>query len=348
MSIIRITEGEHRTEIEGSWTVFTDEFEAYAGRFSHFTAKEKTLFGLPDKMPGGIDNAYIPVVLVDESSDVLFKTITSKKYYSTLSEHIEKGLRTQFFKQLNFKTNLAKLPVRFNVKKGNSNANDEDGGRITAYSFDSKKRHINTKVFEKLKYGDHFNFEWDKTEDISQIDFYADDEDWLYDGGVKNVFCGTVRIYDSLFRKIYANYPKPYTDKPCDGGFYNQCAIRMSIAIIGAEIPLENVKNKSNPGGQTYCKHNHVLGAFNLSEHLEETKLFGNYKLYNGTKQNVRDLLRYKTGILFFENFVEPDNGVERRSNEFRHIEVWNGYNLISGFDFQMFDATIIKFWEIE
>lgn len=47
MSIIRITEGEHRTEIEGSWTVFTDEFEAYAGNFSHFTAKEKTLFGLP-------------------------------------------------------------------------------------------------------------------------------------------------------------------------------------------------------------------------------------------------------------------------------------------------------------
>ncbi|QLL57749.1 MULTISPECIES: hypothetical protein [Empedobacter] len=49
MSIIRITEGEHITEIEKSWTVFTDEFEAYAGNFSHFTAKNGTIFGNPSK-----------------------------------------------------------------------------------------------------------------------------------------------------------------------------------------------------------------------------------------------------------------------------------------------------------
>ncbi|MBV6881776.1 hypothetical protein NG800_018415 [Epilithonimonas ginsengisoli] len=49
MSIIRITEGTHTTEIEGSWTVFTDTFEAYAGQFSHFTAANGTLFGTPKK-----------------------------------------------------------------------------------------------------------------------------------------------------------------------------------------------------------------------------------------------------------------------------------------------------------
>lgn len=49
MSIIRITGEEHITEIEKGWTVFTDEFEAYAGQFSHFTAKNGTVFGTPEK-----------------------------------------------------------------------------------------------------------------------------------------------------------------------------------------------------------------------------------------------------------------------------------------------------------
>ena len=52
MSIIRNTEGINTTEIEGNWTVFTDEFEAYAGQFSHFTAKEGTYIGNPEKDEG--------------------------------------------------------------------------------------------------------------------------------------------------------------------------------------------------------------------------------------------------------------------------------------------------------
>ena len=47
MSIIRITEGENITDIEKGWIVFTDTFEAYAGQFSHFTAKDGTIFGNP-------------------------------------------------------------------------------------------------------------------------------------------------------------------------------------------------------------------------------------------------------------------------------------------------------------
>lgn len=39
MSIIRITEEENTTYIEESWTVFTDEFDAYAGQGSYFTAE---------------------------------------------------------------------------------------------------------------------------------------------------------------------------------------------------------------------------------------------------------------------------------------------------------------------
>lgn len=49
MSILRITEGEYITEIEKDWNVFTDEFEAFAGKFSYFSAAEETVFGLPQK-----------------------------------------------------------------------------------------------------------------------------------------------------------------------------------------------------------------------------------------------------------------------------------------------------------
>ncbi|MCX8531394.1 hypothetical protein [Chryseobacterium luquanense] len=49
MSIVRITKGEYITEIEKGWTVYTDEFEAYAGQFSHFTAANGTSFGNPEK-----------------------------------------------------------------------------------------------------------------------------------------------------------------------------------------------------------------------------------------------------------------------------------------------------------
>ena len=73
MSIIRITEGEHITQIEGSWTVFTDTFEAYAGQFSHFTATNGTNFGNPKTAPKkDIDDAFIPIITPIEDENNLF------------------------------------------------------------------------------------------------------------------------------------------------------------------------------------------------------------------------------------------------------------------------------------
>lgn len=153
----------------------------------------------------------------------------------------------------------------------------------------------------------------------------------------------------SLWEKIYANYPKPYKDKPCDEGYFNQCAIRMSVALLGAKIKLDGVKNKSNPGGKTKCSHNHVLGAYNLKEYIIDKDLFGKATEYNGMdNKNVIKSVSNKTGILFFESFIEEDdNGNQNRSASNRHIEVWNGKYLISGYDDQMFDAKKILFWEI-
>lgn len=195
MSIIRITEGEHTTELEGGWTVFTDEFEAYAGQNSHFTAASGTLIGNPETAPAEVsDNAYIPVVIIDESVDTFYTVETSKSTW-TLSKLIEESLQKPLVNLLKFKTTDKIIPINFDVKKGNPNANDSDGGNITAISFNSKGENLGKIIFENLKYGDRFVFKWDRTKDLAQIDFYADDNDDFFDGGVENVFCGAVKLY---------------------------------------------------------------------------------------------------------------------------------------------------------
>ncbi|AZI31694.1 C1 family peptidase [Kaistella carnis] len=197
MSIIRITEGEYRTEIEGGWTVFTDEFEAYAGTVSHFTAERETMFGIPDKAPKFIDNAYIPAVLINEGSDILYDIKNKDNHYWNLSVLLEENFRKPIVKQLKFKTPDPIIPVRFNIVKGNNLANDKDGGHITAKVYNSKGNKIETQVFKDLNYGGHFDFSWDKTKDIFQIQFFADDNDDFFNGGFENVLCGIFEIYKS-------------------------------------------------------------------------------------------------------------------------------------------------------
>ncbi|SEN01008.1 Type VI secretion system (T6SS), amidase effector protein 4 [Chryseobacterium taichungense] len=157
----------------------------------------------------------------------------------------------------------------------------------------------------------------------------------------------------TLWEKIYAKYPKPYSKKPCNENYYNQCAIRMSISLLGAGIKLNGVKNKTNPGGQIKCSHGHILGAYNLKEFIIDENLFGKAQEFNGTTDNnVLNKVSKKRGILFFEAFEEDntDDGTDNpnRSSNYRHIEVWDGKKLLSGFDNQMFKAKLILFWEIK
>lgn len=160
-------------------------------------------------------------------------------------------------------------------------------------------------------------------------------------------------IKTTLWEKIYAKYPTPYTKKPCTDDYYNQCAIRMSIALLGAGINLQGVENKTNPGGQIKCSHGHVLGAYNLKEYIIDNNLFGKAIQYNGMQDSeVLKKVKNTTGILFFEEFQEDntDDGTDNpnRSTNYRHIEVWNGQRLLSGFDEQMFKAKVILFWKIK
>lgn len=213
MSIIRITEGEHTTEIEGSWTVFTDEFEAYAGQFSHFTAKNGTLIGNPEKAPEKVStNAYIPIITPINMGGEIFndyEIIINNKEEWTFSNLIDENKRKQKSHEINFTTDSLGVIIKCKVEKGNSTASDSDGGNITLFYFsdDGNGESVHSETHKDIKYGDTFLISWDRSKKFFQAQFYADDNDYeIFDGGVKNVYCGAVQIKSSkVGRRLTAN-----------------------------------------------------------------------------------------------------------------------------------------------
>jgi Type VI secretion system (T6SS), amidase effector protein 4 len=162
------------------------------------------------------------------------------------------------------------------------------------------------------------------------------------------------------FADLLKSYPQPYERRPDrtpaspkvpvnddDGDtflYFNQCAIRMSIALRGAGLSLKGVKNYSNPGGQVYAGPN-VAGAYNLARFLD-TKIGWSAKSSGeGRSGAAAKGIQGKTGILFFRGIVE--DGV--RGPSMVHMDLWDRDHYQSSFDFgQMFDATEIWFWEIK
>jgi hypothetical protein len=138
----------------------------------------------------------------------------------------------------------------------------------------------------------------------------------------------------------------PYSPGPyLQSLYFNQCAIRLSIALIKSGVDLSSTKNITNPGGETFTKKGEVLGAFNLAMFLKNKNVLGLPDVYNGTTQNVLSLIRGKTGIIFFQNFIEDG----RRAYSATHIDLWNktSFRAPSEWISQMMDASVIYFWPL-
>ncbi|HMP20597.1 MAG TPA: T6SS effector amidase Tae4 family protein [Ferruginibacter sp.] len=159
------------------------------------------------------------------------------------------------------------------------------------------------------------------------------------------------------FKTLLSNYPLPYNIRPdrtpinpklplddATGAnflYFNQCAIRVSLSLRRSGVSLAGAKNITNPGHSPYGNGN-ILGATNLAGFLLK---FGTPEAYDGTKTDVVSKIRNRTGIVYFENFIEDG----RRTHSATHIDLWNKTNYQSPFPFsQMFDATRILFWDIK
>lgn len=147
------------------------------------------------------------------------------------------------------------------------------------------------------------------------------------------------------FATLLKNYPMPYSPGPYSQDlYYNQCAIRCSIALQKSGVDLSNTKNLTNPGGQTFTRKGEVLGAYNLAMFLRGTNVLGKPEVFNGTTQNIPSLLNGRTGIIFFQGFVEDGS----RTDEARHIDLWNGSGIRAPYYSQMMDSRTIWFWPVK
>ncbi|KMQ65327.1 hypothetical protein ACM39_16780 [Chryseobacterium sp. FH2] len=203
---IRVVEG--ITEITSKGEIVFHTFDGSA----EFNAKGKNIWVAPNTFIGEYeeveldsDNSYIPVVNIDEVQNSSNKVQTNGNKEWTLSIYIQQSLRKPKSKNIKFISEDKIVKVKLNVIKGNPTANDSDGGNITAKFYDVDDKFIESKVFKNLKYGDSFEVEWDKSKKIGQISFYADDNDWIFDGGVKNVFCGAIKYGSKVGRTLTKN-----------------------------------------------------------------------------------------------------------------------------------------------
>ena len=128
------------------------------------------------------------------------------------------------------------------------------------------------------------------------------------------------------FSSLDSSYPAEI--HPCDQGWDNQCAIRMSICLIGAGFHLSGYKQGP------LCKHGHARGAQSLGDYIwsqvrRPTIVPGG--------ANARVKVNNKSGVVFFKDIAGFRNGIGD------HIDLWDGKASKTGDYFE--DCTEIWFW---
>jgi hypothetical protein len=114
------------------------------------------------------------------------------------------------------------------------------------------------------------------------------------------------------FINLWNNYPTE--SSPCDGGWENQCSIRMSIAL-NAEQTLKVDKNTYS---EPKCAHGHARGAESLANWL--WKKLGRPKIFTDGAEAKLELSE-ATGIIFFKDCFTRSGETTRAGD---HIDLWN------------------------
>ena len=94
------------------------------------------------------------------------------------------------------------------------------------------------------------------------------------------------------FLSLWSSYPNE--QHPCDQGWSNQCAIRMSVCLINAGFQLTKYTEPK-------CKHGHARGAESLATYLWHQ--VGRPKI-SKTASETRTTVGGKTGLLFFKDIT--------------------------------------------
>lgn len=132
------------------------------------------------------------------------------------------------------------------------------------------------------------------------------------------------------FINLWNNYPTE--QHPCDGGWDNQCAIRMSLTL-NAERSITYPEPK--------CAHGHARGAESLANWLWRNHL-GRPQIFTDGAAAKRTL-NERTGIIFFKDCFTR-SGETRATGD--HIDLWNR-GLTKTYDDPANRAAQVWFWEL-
>lgn len=124
----------------------------------------------------------------------------------------------------------------------------------------------------------------------------------------------------ATFSDLWSSYD---TGKPCNGPFSNQCAIRLSEALLQAEVSLSGFggarcwSDDSENGGK------HIIRAEEFGNWLARGSLPGLGATQKVDPKTYQTELNGKTGIIFFKDYWQRSGETfENRSGD--HIDLWN------------------------
>ncbi|QZX80716.1 type VI secretion system amidase effector protein Tae4 [Metapseudomonas otitidis] len=137
------------------------------------------------------------------------------------------------------------------------------------------------------------------------------------------------------FINLWNNYPTE--QHPCDGGWDNQCAIRMSLTL-NAE---RSITIDRNTYPEPKCAHSHARGAESLANWLWRNHL-GRPQIFTDGAAAKRTL-NERTGIIFFKDCFTR-SGETRATGD--HIDLWNR-GLTKTYDDPANRAAQVWFWEL-
>lgn len=137
------------------------------------------------------------------------------------------------------------------------------------------------------------------------------------------------------FINLWNNYPTER--QPCDGGWANQCAIRMSITLNAERTIRVDKHTYSEPR----CSHGHARGAESLANWLWRHHL-GRPRIFTDGAGAKRQL-HQKSGIILFKDCFTR-SGESRAVGD--HIDLWNR-GVTKTYDDPANHSAQVWFWEL-
>jgi hypothetical protein len=134
---------------------------------------------------------------------------------------------------------------------------------------------------------------------------------------------GTERINFTLMQENYEQYRDD--SAPCKSpGISNQCAVRMSLALVRNGFSLDDFPNQRRVHqGRTRCALGddaHVVGADELHRYLSQVWDTG----LRGEGTEFRSQLIGNRGVIYFNNCFHRSSDPEGESRG-DHIDLWDG-----------------------